>query len=117
MAETGELDVSAGPTGVAVRSKGYRLMDLAWGGSVVGIVYIAVLITFHDANAGKEITSVAQALRESNKDVAAVLREQNKESNAILREMARATREQNCLLALPQDRRAANAELCRRISQ
>lgn len=60
---------------------------------------------------------VAQALRETNKDVAAALKESGRETTIILREMARATREQNCLLAVQQEKRAAMAETCRRISQ
>jgi len=113
--EGGEFDIKAGP--VDVRTKGYRLMDIAWGGSVIGIAYICIMVSMHDANAGKEITAVAQALKESNKEIAAVLKETTRENVAILREMARATREQNCLLALPQERRQSMAETCRRISQ
>ena len=77
----------------------------------------AVLLFTHVGEAKEGNKETAQAFKENNKEVAAVLKETQKEMMQILREMASAAREQNCLLAMPQDRRAPNAELCKRIAQ
>jgi len=55
--------------------------------------------------------------REGGKEVALVLKESNKELSEVLKELARATREQNCLLSLPQEKRNENVELCKRIAR
>jgi len=109
----GELDLSLGPTGVSARTKGYRLMDLAWGASVVGIVYIAVMVSTHDAAAGKGTDATVKA----QEKVAAKLEETNKETLSVLREIARATRESNCINSFPENQRTGKAELCKRVSQ
>lgn len=44
-------------------------------------------------------------------------KEASKELSLALKEITQAAREQNCLISLPQDRRQANAELCKRISR
>ncbi len=44
-------------------------------------------------------------------------REGNRDLSAAMREAAQAAREQNCLISMPQDRREANAELCKRLSR
>jgi type VI protein secretion system component VasK len=85
--------------------------------SFVGVVLIAWTLYAHAGDAKESGKAIAQELKEANKAVAQELRETNKEMTAILREMARATREQNCLLSLPQDQRQKNAEVCKRISQ
>lgn len=77
----------------------------------------AVLLYTHVVEAKDASKETAQALKENNREVAAVLKETQKEMTQILREMARATREQNCLLSVPQERRQAMAETCRRIAQ
>jgi len=77
----------------------------------------AVLLYTHVSEAKEVGKETANALKENNKEVAAVLKETQREMTQILREMARATREQNCLLSQPQERRAAMAETCRRIAQ
>jgi len=109
----GELDVSVGPTGVAARTKGYRLMDLAWGVSVIGIVYIGIMVSFHDANAGKESSAQVKA----QEKVADALRQTNKDQLDALREIARAVREANCINGFPENQRATKADLCKRLSQ
>ena len=51
------------------------------------------------------------------KEIAAELKVSNKELSEVLKEMARASRETNCLLAMPPEKRAENVELCKRISR
>ena len=109
----GELDASVGPGGVAVRTKGYRLMDLAWGASVVGIVYIAVMVNMLDATAGKGSDANVKA----QEKVSETLKQTNKDQLDALREIARAVRESNCINGFPENQRAAKADLCKRLSQ
>ena len=109
----GELDLSVGPTGVSARTKGYRLMDLAWGASVVGIVYIAVMMNVHDVAAGKGTDANVKA----QEKVAAKLEETNKATLGELREIARAVRESNCINGFPETQRSSKSDYCRRLSQ
>ena len=44
-------------------------------------------------------------------------KENNKDIAKELKEVAKAAREQNCLLSLPQERRQENVEVCKRISR
>ena len=109
----GEIDLSVGPTGMSARTKGYRLMDLAWGASVVGIVYIAVMMGVHEASAGKASDANVRA----QEKVAAKLEETNKATISELREIARAIRESNCINGFPENQRASKSDYCRRLSQ
>ena len=61
--------------------------------------------------------AVAAELKEANKEVAQALKDSNREVAKVLNDLARAMREQNCLNAFPAEKRAQNAELCKRISQ
>ena len=86
------------------------------------LIFVAVVLGgwqlwAHAGDAKESGKAIAQELKEANKAVAQELKEANKEMTMILREMARATREQNCLLSVPQERRQAMAETCRRIAQ
>jgi len=72
--------------------------------------------TRKDAKEGSKL--VAQELKEANKEIAATLKESNKEISRVLNDLARAMREANCLNSFPTpQQKAANAELCKRISQ
>ena len=77
----------------------------------------AVFLFMHMDESKASGKEAVQVLKESNKEIASILKETSRETNQILKEMARATREQNCLLSVPQERRAAMAETCRRIAQ
>ena len=95
--------------------------------TVLGFVAACIAGSFlwtHMAEAGKNDAAiiasnkeVATALKESNKEVAAALKDAQKETASILREMARATREQNCLLAIDQTKRAQMVDFCKRLAQ
>lgn len=86
---------------------------LAFGG-IVGVCFMLFTHTTDAKDIGKD---VAKELKESNKEIAITLKESNKELAAVLRELAQASREQNCLLSMPPEKRAENAELCKRISR
>lgn len=55
----------------------------------------------------------SQASRDAKDDSRAITRE----IITALKDMAIATREQNCMLAFPPERREANAELCKRMAR
>ncbi len=111
--ESVEADTAIGKFKVS----GASLNNLATFASLLGIVLLVWVLYGHAGDAKEGAKAVAAELRDANKEVAAALKESNKEISATLKEMSRATREQNCLLSLPQDQRARNAELCKRISQ
>ena len=96
---------------------GANLNHLATFASLIGIVLLCWVVYGHAGDAKEGAKAIAAELREANKEIAATLKESNREMSTILRDMARATREQNCLLSLPQEQRQRNAENCRRISQ
>lgn len=89
-----------------------------------GMIGLGVFLWFHNKEADardltqvKASNEVAQVLKDNNKEIAQTLKESNKELTSILREMARANREQNCLLAQPQERRQQMTDTCKRIAQ
>ena len=90
MAETGELDVTAGPTGVGVRTKGYRIYDLVCLASAFGVGYICLMVYNHDASAAKESTAIVQAV---------------KENTNVIRQQVKAQQVANCLNALMPDQK------------
>ena len=111
--ETVEADTALGKYKITRAS----INNLATFASLIGIVLLCWVVWGHAGDSKEGAKAIAAELKESNKAVAQELRESNKEIANILKEMARATRESNCLLALPPEKRPQNAELCRRISQ
>lgn len=88
--------------------------------TVMGFVLtclIAYSLWIHTTEAKDSIKAVATDLKESNKEVATALRDANKELAVSLREVTQATREQTCLLSIPQNERERNTEVCKRISR
>ena len=111
--ESVEADTAIGKFKVT----GANLNNLATFASLVGVVLLCWVVWGHAGDAKDSAKAVAAELRDANKEVAQALKESNREISQVLKEMSRATREQNCLLSLPQDQRQKNAELCKRISQ
>ena len=88
--------------------------------TVLGFAITCVVAAFlwtHSSEAKDAGKDVAQVLKESNKEIAQILKETNRETTQILKEMARANREQNCLLSVPLEKRQQMADTCRRIAQ
>ncbi len=112
-----DTEVDAEIAGQKVRVKGSDVNMIFTVSSFIGIVLIGYVIYTHADDAKKSDKEVAIELRDANREVAKVLKDQQKEMTEILKEMARATREQNCLLSLPQEQRQRNSELCKRLSQ
>lgn len=95
--------------------------------TVIGFVLLVLLcwVTWqHHVDAKDADKSVITILKENNKATAEALKESTASQNRILEKMSEqqqrtveAIREGNCLLGQPQDRRAQNAEFCKRISR
>ena len=81
------------------------------------VCLIAYVLTGHTTEAKDTGKEVARELRNSNQEVAQALKDSNREVAKVLNDLARAMREQNCLNAFPPEKKAENAELCKRISQ
>lgn len=111
--ETVEADTALGKFKISSAN----LNNLATFATLLFVILIAWLLNAHAGDAKDGAKAVAAELRDANREVAQALKDSNKEISATLKEMARATREQNCLLSLPQDRRQREADTCRRISQ
>lgn len=118
-----ELDVTL-PGGAAIRTKGYRLMDIVALTSVLAIGYVAVLTHGHTADAKDEGKTIAKALAESNAAVASALKESNASTVDAIKQLAgeqrkttRVLLEMNCLMGLPPDRRVNAADFCKRIAR
>ena len=77
----------------------------------------AVFLYMHIDEAHGSGKEIAQAIQKSNKEMADAIKESQKETSSILREMAKNTREQNCLLAIDQNKRAQMVEFCKRLAQ
>jgi hypothetical protein len=107
-AGNGELDVTAGPTGVGVKTKGYKLMELVCLGSAFGVGYICLSLFNHDASGAQQNQTTVSAIKEQTAAV--------KESNATNRALVQAMQENNCMARLkPEQKTPDNIEFCRRI--
>ena len=113
IAESVEADTAIGK----FKLTGTNLNNLATFASLVLVCLVAWVLYAHAGDAKDSAKAVAAELRDANREVANALKESNREISQVLKEMSRATREQNCLLSLPQDQRQKNAETCKRISQ
>ena len=83
----------------------------------VMLCIVSWVLWSHTVDAKDTGKEVAGALKEANKETATVLKEANKDLTQILKELTQAAREQNCLMSMPEAKRPANAELCKRISR
>ena len=89
---------------------------------------LAVFIYFADVNAQKnngndsaEHKAIVEAIQKANLNMVQAIKESQAVNSLVLEKIStqaarqeQATRETNCLLALPQDRRTNAAEACRR---
>ena len=113
-----ELSV-AGPGGLNLRAKGYRLMDLLFVIVGGGVIWGALELRAHAADSGNQSAAIVKSINEaSDKMVKALDRvtEEQKATNAQLRKIDFGQREQNCLQdPAMRDRRDAR-EVCKRLS-
>lgn len=86
--------------------------------TLILVCIIAYVLSAHAGDAKDGAKSVAAELKEANKEVASTLKESNKDIAKVLSELAQAMREANCLaqFTTPTEK-AANADLCKRLSR
>ncbi len=111
--QTVEADTALGKFKIT----GASLNNLATFATLIGVTLLCWVLYGHAGDAKEGAKAIAAELRDANKEIAQTLKDSNRELSQVLKEMARATRETNCLLAMPPEKRQQNAELCRRISQ
>ncbi len=88
--------------------------------TVMGFVLLCLVawtLYAHATDAKDSGKVVAQELKEANKEVASALKESNKEISKVLNDLAQAMRERNCLESFTPQKRAENADLCKRLSR
>lgn len=111
-------DVAVEIAGQKVNLRNVKSLNtLATMATLVVVCLIGYMVFTHTADAKDSGKEIAAELRAANKETATVLKESNRELSEVLKELARAAREQNCLLSLPQERRTENIEVCKRISR
>ena len=111
-------DVAVEIAGQKVNLRNVKSLNtLATMATLILTCVVGWIIFTHSSEAKDGLKEIAAELKVSNKETAAVLKEANKELSEVLKEMARASRETNCLLAMPPEKRAENVELCKRISR
>lgn len=125
--EGGELDLEV--AGQKIRTRGYRLVDLAWLPLLLFSAYSALVLYQHEAHSQADVkasmdasTSVVNAMKENNRALVDALKESNqntlgaiKELTAEQRKSTSAMRETTCLLdPAVKDRRDAR-EFCKRM--
>ena len=125
--EGGELDLEL--AGQKIRTRGYRLVDLAWLPLLLLVTYIASMLYQHEAHSQADVkaavdasTSVVNAMKENNRALVDALKESNQNTLGAIREFTveqrkstNAMRETTCLLdPAVKDRRDAR-EFCKRM--
>ena|SRR3990167_1555132 len=116
--EPNGADLGIDAFGVKANVKNVKSLNtLATVFTLILATTLLYMVFTHNSEAKDGLKEIAAEFRTSNKEVAAALKESNKELSEVLKEMARASRETNCLLAMPPEKRAENVELCKRISR
>jgi hypothetical protein len=98
MNETTGADVGIDAFGVKANIKNVKSLNtiLTFYVALVATV-VAVFLGIHGVEAKDDAKTVAQQLKESNKEVAETLRQTTRESNAATKELVRELKTQNCL--------------------
>jgi len=125
--EAGELDLEV--AGQKIRTRGYRLVDLAWLPLLLLVAYIASMLYQHEAHSQADVkasvdasTNVVNAMKESNKALVEALKESNQNTLGAIKELAAeqrkstaAMRETACLLDPAIKDRRDGREFCKRM--
>lgn len=116
--ETNGADVAVEIAGQKVNLRNVKSLNtLATIATLIVVCLIGYMVFTHTADAKDNGKEIAAELKAQNKETAAILKDANRELSEVLKELARAAREQNCLLSLPQEKRIENVEICKRISR
>lgn len=116
----GDTEVDAEIVGQKLKVRG---SDVNLIFTVAGFIIICLtgyVAYSHAEDSKKTNREVSIELRDTNREIAKVVKESQQEMVIVLREMARATREQNCILSLPPmaaEQRRVSMDACKRNSQ
>ena len=120
--DSAELQVS-NPVLGSIRTKGYRLMDIAWVGIACAIAYGAWELKAHAGDSAQQNAAIVKSITEANSAIVQALKEQQavaKESNTatvrVLERLTMAQAEANCLLDPLMKNRNDAREFCKRVS-
>ena len=120
--QTGEIEFK-GPAGVGLRTKGYRLMDIAWLILGAAIIFGAWELRAHAGDSSAQSAAIVKSITEANSAIVQALKEQQavaKESNVetvrALQRLTRTKSEANCLLDPLMRNRPDAREFCKRVS-
>ena len=117
-----ELQVS-NPVLGSIRTKGYRLMDVAWVIIACGMAWSAWELKAHAGYSSHQSAAIVKSITEANSAIVQALKEQQavaKESNVetvrALQRLTRTQAEANCLLDPLMRNRPDAREFCKRMS-
>lgn len=99
---------------------GASLNNLATFAGLIGIVLLCWMIYGHAGEQKEGLKEMAAEIKQASKDASQVTKESNKEISDAIKDMVRATREQNCILSLPNmpaEQRRLSIDSCRRNSR
>ena len=120
--QAGEVELK-GPGGLGLRTKGYRLMDIAWILVAAGMVWSAWELKAHAGDSATQSAAIVKSINEANMAVVQSLKESNSATVKALEEMAKEQRRANatmreiaCLSDPAMKNRADAREFCKRMS-
>ena len=117
--EQQELEVAVGDKKLKFRGSDW----LSLLGTAVGVLMVYMLWE-HKVEAADGARAAAQVMKEASKENAQAIKESQQAATEAMKALTieqrrgnEAMREVACLLAMPQDRRQNNQEICKRISR
>ena len=121
--QVGEIDLR-GPAGLGLRTKGYRLMDIAWIILGAAVIWGAWEQKSHAGDSAQQSAAIVKAINDANMAVVQSLKESNAHTVEALKAMTieqkkstAAIREIACLNDPVMRNRADAREFCKRISR
>jgi len=121
--QSGEVEIK-GPAGLGLRTKGYRLMDIAWIAIAAGMIWSAWELKAHAGDSERQSAAIVKSINEANAAVVQSLKESNAATVKALEEMAKEQRRANatmreiaCLSDPAMKNRPDAREFCRRQSE
>lgn len=121
--QTGEIDLR-GPAGLGLRTKGYRLMDIAWIVVGGGVIWGAWELKAHAGDSERQSAAIVKSINDANAAVVQSLKESNAATVKALQDLAAeqkkstaAMRDVACLSDPSMRNRPDARDFCRRMSR
>ena len=109
----GSAEIKTPIFSASLKGKDIQLRDVIGLLILIGVLIVGSLVYQHNNEAAASQKSTQDNLKDSQRDLASAI----KELAAGQKEMVQAQREQNCLIAFPQDVREARANFCKQIAR